>query len=384
MNDGPISRAAIAKSTGLSKQTVSEIVGGLEDAGWVRETGRTSGHVGRSAVNYEIVPEAAYIAAVDLGGTKVRAVIADLACSIHGERVEPTDPKGGVAVAEQIARLCRQVAEDESIPLDKLALAVVGAPGVPEPETGSIQMSPNIGGIDTIDFAGAIRDALGVDVVLENDVNLAVLGENWLGLGQGASNLAFIALGTGIGGGLILNGELIRGAANSAGELGFLPFGADPFEPESNKAGALERVVATVGMKNRYRELSGDAVEVPEIFDRAEQGDQNALTVLDETAKYLARAVCAVCAVANPEKVILGGSIGERSELVDRVRTLLPAGFSRPITVERSALGHSASLIGAAAIGLTQLRNALFGAEAPAGTIALPSGRTVNLSEAAQ
>ena len=106
VQSGPISRA-IAKQTGLSKQTISEIVRQLEDEGWVRETGRTSGHVGRTAVTYELVPDAAYIVAVDLGGTKVRVAIADLACQVFAEEVVPTDPARRQSGRRQIATLCR-------------------------------------------------------------------------------------------------------------------------------------------------------------------------------------------------------------------------------------------------------------------------------------
>ena len=103
---GPISRASIAKQTGLSKQTISEIVRVLEQDGWVQETGRTSGHVGRTAVTYELVVDAAYIVAVDLGGTKVRVAITDLAGQIAGRGdVAPTDPRGGQAVVDQIVEL---------------------------------------------------------------------------------------------------------------------------------------------------------------------------------------------------------------------------------------------------------------------------------------
>ena len=103
VQSGPISRASIAKQTGLSKQTISEIVRQLELDGWVQETGRTSGHVGRTAVTYELMPDAAYIAAVDLGGTKMRVAIADLACQVFAEEVAPTDQRGGQFVVDQIA-----------------------------------------------------------------------------------------------------------------------------------------------------------------------------------------------------------------------------------------------------------------------------------------
>ena len=331
---GPISRASISKQTGLSKQTVSEIVRQLEQEGWVQETGRSSGHIGRTAVNYELVPNAAFLAAVDLGGTKLR-------------------------------------------------VAVVGVPGAPDNNTGRVLMAPNLAGFDRMDVAGALEQALGINVVLENDVNLAVIGENWQGVGQNIDNLAYIAVGTGLGCGLLVDGKPVRGATNAAGELGFLPFGADPFEPESQRSGALERVAASIGIIERYAHLSGLQASVPVIFERANAGDEHAGQVLDETAKYLARGVVAVVAIANPQKVILGGSIGLREELLDRVKLFLPALFPRAIEIERSPLGARAALIGAAAIGLEHLHNTLFGTEMLGGRISLPPADGLELKVAA-
>ena len=321
---GPISRASVAKQTGLSKQTISEIARSLEEDGWIRETGRTSGHVGRSAVTYEIVPDAACIAAVDLGGTKVRAAIADLSCRVLAELIEPTDKRGGIHVTRQIARLCREVAKRNSIDFTRVRLAVVGVPGVPDKKSGQIHMAPNISGFDELDVASNLKSELGLDVMFENDVNLAVTGEKWVGAGAGIDDLAYIALGTGIGAGIIVGGELVRGFANAAGELGFLPMGADPFEPESRRVGAFERVTATDGIRARYKELTGENADVPSIFDKAADGDAAAATVIDETARYVARAIATLAAVTNPGRIIMGGSIGSRPELVDRIRELVP------------------------------------------------------------
>ncbi len=379
---GPISRASVAKQTGLSKQTISEIARQLENGGWIRETGRTSGHVGRTAVTYEIVPEAACIATVDLGGTKARAAIADLSCRVLAELTESTDKRGGKHVVRQISRLCREAARHNRIDFDKVRLVVVGVPGVPDRRTGRVLMAPNIPDFDTFDVAAALRRELDLDVILENDVNLAVLGEHWVGSGAGVDDLAYIALGTGIGAGIMVGGELVRGHANGSGELGFLPIGANPFEPESRRVGALERVTATAGMRARYRELSGKDANIPALFEAAAT-DPCARTVLDETAHYIARAIATVCAVTDPGKVVLGGSIGGREELVDRVRKLLPLCFPYPIDLAASALGAQATIAGGAAIGLSRLHATLFSGGVPGAEIALPPAEVVKFVGAA-
>ena len=372
VHDGPISRASIARETGLSKQTVGEIVSGLESGGWVRETGRTHGHVGRTATTYETVGTAACVVVVDLGGTKVRAAVADLAGNILDDVVEPTDPRGGVAVAQQTARLCREATERNAIGWDSIKLAVVGVAGVPDASTGAVRLSPNIRGLSRIDLRSTLEDALGVGVHVENDVNLAIIGEHWIGSGAGEKNLVFIAVGTGIGAGLMIGGTIVRGAAHAAGELGYLPIGADPFEAESLRAGALERVVGTNGIMRRYRERSGQDADVPAIFDAAARGDAVASTVLDETARYLAWAITAVCATVNPAKVILGGSIGSRPDMAHRIRTTLPRRAPIAVEVETSLLGSYAALAGGAAVGFERIHAMLFSEGHPGALVSLP------------
>ncbi len=380
---GPISRASVAKQTHLSKQTISEIVRQLEDEGWVAETGRTIGHVGRTALTYEMVPSAAYIAAIDLGGTKVRIGISDLAGRFEAEAIELTDSRGVDHVIGQIVRMCREAAEAGGLDQARLRLAVVGVPGAPDPATGSIRMAPNIAGFDTMDVASAFERAFGFDVVLENDVNLAALGEAWQGAGRNVDDLAYIALGTGIGSGLIVSGELVRGSGNAAGELGFLPIGTDPFEAESRRCGAFERAVASAGIRGRYATRAGAVASVPEIFERASAGEEHALAVLGETARLLAAGIAAICAVVNPQKIILGGSIGARPELIAEVRNVLPLCLASPVDVEVSVLGPHAALAGAAAVGLGLLQNTLFGAGAPESRISLPRPRSDNPASAA-
>lgn len=381
---GPISRASIAKQTGLSKQTVSELVRILEEEGWVGETGRTSGHVGRTATTYELITDSAFMAAVDLGGTKLRVAIVDLAGEVKAEVVEPTNPTDGHAVAGQIGALVHRAAEQAGIDLRRVRQTVVGCPGVPDQATGRINFAPNIKGIDSFDFRGAVCVAVGTPVMLENDVNLAVLGEQWLGAGQGIDHLAFIALGTGIGAGIIVNGALLRGATGAAGELGYLPFGADPFEAESLRVGAYERVTATQGICAAYQVATGRVSDVPAIFAAAGTGDSDAQTILAGVARQMARAVATLGAVIAPELVILGGSIGARIEIIEATKAELARCFPFPVRIEQSLLGNHAALAGAVAIGLTELHTSLFAQSAPGAVVTLPQPKPGSMSRAAE
>ena len=198
-------------------------------------------------------------------------------------------------------------------------------PGVYDPKTGAVLMAPNIVGIDQFDLAAAVHKRLGIEVFVENDVNLAALGEHWLGNRREHDNFVYISVGTGIGAGVVVGGKLLRGTIGAAGEIGFLPFGADPFEAESLKVGALERVTATSAIVGSYLELSGRESDVPGVFDAAGAGDVAAQETLDRVARQIARAAAAIAAIVDPSLIVVGGSIGTRTELLERiVRFCLP------------------------------------------------------------
>jgi predicted NBD/HSP70 family sugar kinase len=378
---GPVSRASVAKMTGFSKQTVSEVVASLEQDGWVQTVGRTEGNVGRRAVIYEVVPDAALVASVDLGGTKIRVALCDLSGAVVSEVVEPTVQIGGEAVVEQIARIILEAATKDGISTNKIRVAVVGVPGVLHAETGNINLAPNIAGIDGINFPALLQQRLGIEVLVENDVNLAALGEHWMTHRRDKDDLVFLSIGTGIGAGLVIGGQLVRGASGAAGEIRYLPFGADPFEQESLKVGALERVTATSAIIRSYANLTGKQKSVPDIFELATTGDQDATKVLELAASYIARAIAAIAAVVDPASVVIGGSIGAREELINLIEPEINKCFPRPIPVEASILGNHAALAGGTSIALSRLHIALFSGGLPGAEIVVPPPELENFQE---
>ena len=237
-----------------------------------------------------------------------------------------------------------------------------------------------------MDVLEAFEKAFGFDVMLENDVNLAVLGENWLGQGQGIDNLAYIALGTGIGGGLMVGGHLVRGATTPPASSASCRSARILSHAESLRTGAFERTVASHRHDRALRSAVGQASRpCPRSSNAPRWATQHADAVLDETARYLARGIAAIAAIANPQKVILGGSIGLRPEMiVAGQRLCCRSAFPTRSTVEASELGSRAAIIGAAAIGLSQLHNALFGVDAPDGRISLPPAEPAAFGEAAR
>lgn len=357
---GPISRAELSRITGLSKQTTSEVVRALEESGWLRVRGQTQGAIGRSAVTYEVEADTALVLGVDLGGTKTHVALANLVGTILGDALEPTDPRGGRFVVDHIGTLLRRVAKERKLPLSAVRLGVVGSPGVLKAGSGIITDAPNIPGLDQFDVVGALKERLGFKVTIENDVNVAAQGELWQGCCRDARTFAFVALGTGIGMGLVSEGRIVRGARGAAGEIAYLPVGGDPFDPRGFQHGTLESSIGSEAIVQRYRGLGGRADDVRAIFDRLAEGDPAAATTIDDVARILLQALLAVRAVFDPDLVVLGGSIGARPELLDRVRGLARRYMRDPLRIEPSALGSRAAVVGAVGMALSKLHDGLF------------------------
>jgi predicted NBD/HSP70 family sugar kinase len=308
--------------------------------------------------------ETAYCFAADLGGTKLAAAIADARGGIVAELTEPTDRRGAAYVAEQIAACADKLAKTVGIEVTRASHVMVGIPGAIDPRTGRVSLPPNIVGLEDFDVLGFLRGRFGPDVAIENDVNLAMLGEHALGCASHCSNAAFLALGTGAGLGLLIDDKLFRGARGSAGEIADLPIGRDPTSQNPSASGTFELEVGSLAIVERYRRQGGTAAAtVRDIFRLLEQGDEVAASVLDTTARWVALAVVTLQSLLDLELIVFGGSIGVRPELYERVRRALPAHFSRPITIAPSRLGDRAGLIGAAWAAGQALRQNPGGAE---------------------
>ncbi|WP_377297148.1 ROK family transcriptional regulator [Rhizobium sp. SGZ-381] len=359
IDNSPISRAELARVTGLSKQAMSEIVRDLEVEGWVRETGRTQGGVGRSAVNYELNPRKAFLLGVDVGGTKVHASIADLSGAVIEDRIEPTDTRGGMDLVAQLSSLFVNMTEKRGIDPKQVRMGAIGVPGAVDPKTRRITMMPNIAGMADFDFEGALADRLGFPVVLENDVNVAAKGEQALGDGQDIDNFVFVALGTGVGMGIISERRLIRGSRGAAGEISTLPIGGDPFNSAAFGQGVLEASVGSAAIRSRHAgNGGGDGLTVREIFER---NDAATDAVIDEVGRVVAVAIAAIAAVLDPERVIFGGSVGSRAELIGRVEFHLARCMPVPPACVISSLGNRAGILGAVAVAQEAFYQSLFG-----------------------
>jgi predicted NBD/HSP70 family sugar kinase len=359
---GPVSRAQVARDSGLSKPTVSLGLSALLDAGLVREVGRSSGRPGPTAVLYELNPAAGWVAGIDVGRRRVRAALADITGDVVARRDEPARASSARTLIDQLGAIAHGLAADAGIGWDRVQHVTVGSPGVFEPTRGAVTLAPNLPGWGRQGLLGALRDELGSRIWLENDVNLAAEGERWRGLARDVHNFGFLSVGTGVGMGLVLDGKLYRGARGAAGEVGYLPIGADPYNPQVRRRGAFEEAVngKAVVREAGQAGLPG-SLSAKKVFALARKGDPLAGRVVEDEARRLALGLAVVVAVVDLELVILGGGVGGNADLllapIEReLRKLSPL---RP-RLAVSALGEDAVLQGAVATSLAAAQRRLF------------------------
>jgi predicted NBD/HSP70 family sugar kinase len=350
----PISRAEIARRTGISKPTVSLALRALLDDGLVRETAPEPGRPHYGALFFEPVPEAALVLALDIGARFVRGALADIAGDVRARQDVPLARNGSSSTIEAAASVCSSLVDAAGDGAKRIDGAVVGLPGVVDPDD-RVTLATNVPGLEEPTFAADLREALGVPVRLENDINLAALGEQWRGVARGVADFLFLSIGTGMGAGLVLRGELHRGRNGAAGELDYAFVGvASSVDPSAAAfAGLTARLAAE---HDGYTKLL-PPYEPRDVFAAARTGDPLAAAVVREEARLISLHVLPVAAVVDVELIVLGGGIGANGDLLlDPIRRHLADRLPFPPRVEVSALGDAAVLTGAVATGVRAAR----------------------------
>jgi predicted NBD/HSP70 family sugar kinase len=356
----PISRAEISRRAGISKPTVSLALKALLEAGLVREAPLGPDGPSYGALFFEPVPDAAFVLGLDLGARFLRGAVCDLAGAVRARQdveLRGADADGAIGA---IGSLHRSLVEAAALPGERIDGVVLGVPGIVEARTGRLRLTtPNIPGLEGRDFGRELREQLDIRVALENDVNLAAVGERWLGIAQGVDDFAFLSVGTGMGMGLLLRGELHRGHHGAAGEVDWALAGVDDdVDPSADGVAALAARLAA----DRDGEKSiTPPYEARAIFAAARRGDPLARDVVGEVARRIAAHIAAISSVADVALVVLGGGLGTNGDLLlEPVRTLLGNLVPYPPRVEISTLGDSAVLMGALAVGLPSALDNVF------------------------
>jgi predicted NBD/HSP70 family sugar kinase len=362
---GPSSRPGLARIAGLSKPTVSQALANLEAAGLVRPVGPASPSMGRTAMLYEADPTAGYVLGVDIGRGWIRVAAADLSGAIVARSDERNRARGASALVRSVGEVAHDVVDAAGITWRKVAHTVVGGPGVFDPDSDRLRHAPNLPGWSRPGVMSSLREALPPTVTLDNDANLAAVGERTYGSGRDARTFVYVSVGTGIGMGVIIDGELYRGAHGAAGEVGYLPLGGES-EPargrDAKRRGILEEAASADAVVRTAKELGmKGATSAKRVFSAARAGDEVALAAVEAEANRLALVVGTVAAIVDPEFVLLGGGIGSNIDLLRpplerRLAELTP--LAPPVA--EGELGQDAIVLGAVASALDRARDAVF------------------------
>jgi predicted NBD/HSP70 family sugar kinase len=347
----PISRAEISRRVGISKPTVSQALQSLLGAGLVRETERDGDGPSYGATFFEPVPEAAFVLGLDLGARFVRGAVCDVRGEIRARQDVELSARTAAASLDAIESLSRSLLDGAGAGSALVDSVVLGVPGAVDVASGRISLAENVVGLEGEGFRDQLAQRVGLPVTIENDINLAALGERWRGIARGVDDFVFLSIGTGLGAGLVLRGELHRGHNGAAGELDHVRVGlAEDIDPCAEAVSALAR---SYGAPAPHDPRS--------IFAAARAGDRIARDVVDEECRRIALHIVPLAAVTDVGLVVLGGGIGSNGDLLyERIRARLRAWLPSPPRVEASSLGDAAVLTGALAVGLRAARENVF------------------------
>jgi len=336
---------------------VSRVVEGLLGASLVHEGARLTARIGRPQTLLEVNPEAAVVIGLSVRSRLVRLLLAGLdGRPLHRQTVE----RAAGPPAELVRQLRSLVttARLAHAPGRDVGAVVVGISGAWDAHRRRVHAAPNLPDYDGVDLAALLADALGDLVVggaidLDNDINLAALGERAHGAARGEDDFFYLSLGTGVGGAAVIGGRLHRGVHGFVGEVGYLPVvEAGRLQPLEAVVGrrALERLVAEAGL------VDGDE----DVFDHLVTAGVEADVVLDHVGRHLAAALVAVVTTLDPRLIVLGGGVGRSSAAwTAHVRAHLEPLVPQVPRIVATALGRDASLLGAVVHGTALARRAL-------------------------
>jgi glucokinase-like ROK family protein len=355
--NGPISRSQIARQLNMSLPTVMRIVDDLMEEDLVRERGMTGeATIGRPSSLLEFNGDAYAVVGVDLGGTKMFGTVADLSGTIQHEHYIPhQDDNSPHDYLEQLCQFIETLLDAPRPPGQRIRGIGVGAPGSTLVPEGVVTWAPSLGWRD-LPLQQILSDRFDMPVFVENDVNLTALGEWGFGAGRGARNLVSIAIGTGIGAGIIIGGALYRGHNQAAGEVGYLLPGTEFLDRRYDEFGALESLASGSGIAGRARQLlkkqhlpiPPEGLDAHGIFAAARAGEDWAMQVVEETVDYLSLAIASISTLLNPEVIVLGGGVARSADLlIEPIQHRLEGRVPYLPRLLASPLGRRAAAMGA-------------------------------------
>ncbi|MGP3922791.1 ROK family transcriptional regulator [Streptomyces sp. 8N616] len=356
---GSLTQAEIARSTGLSAATVSNIVRELKDGGTVQVTPTSAG--GRRARSVSLSGDAGIVVGVDFGHTHLRVAVGNLAHQVLAEEAEPLDVDASAAQGfDRAESLVSRLIAATGISQGKVIGIGLGVPGPIDVESGTLGSSAILPGWAGTNPREELTGRLGVPVHVDNDANLGALGELVWGSGRGVKDLAYIKVASGVGAGLVINGQIYRGPGGTAGEIGHITLDESGPVCRCGNRGCLETFTAARYVLGLLRSSHGPDLTVERMVQLAREGDPGCRRVVGDVGRHIGSGVANLCNLLNPSRVVLGGDLAEAGELVlapireSVARYAIPSA-ARQLSIVPGALGGRAEVLGALALVLNEM-----------------------------
>lgn len=353
---GDASRAELAEAANLSRATVSGLVSELVAEGVVTERAdeeSAPGATGRRPTRLSLTNTLGYVVGVDFGHTHLRVALADLSSTVLGERELAVDVDRSAAEAlDAAARLVDELLDDAGVERDRVVGVGMGLPGPIDRETGVVGSSVILENWSGVKAAAELEERLGLPVRVDNDANLGALGELTFGAARGARNVVYVKVSSGIGAGIVIDGEVFRGSSGAAGELGHVIVDPGGLLCRCGNRGCLETVVASGPLVRLLRTTHGPDVTVADVVEGARSGDVACRRVLADAGRSIGQALATICNVFNPDRLVIGGELSVAGEpLLEGIaeslrRYALPA-VLEAAQLRQGVLGARAEVLGA-------------------------------------
>jgi len=310
--------------------------------------------------------------AIDLGGTKIAAAIVDRSGSIISSLRHPTlASEGREAVLKRMCHILEEAAAQAGISIEQLKGIGIGVPGVVDLGAGTVEGFANLPGWEGFQLRRFFQQRCEIPVMVDNDANAAALGENLFGAGKDCLEMLYITISTGIGGGIISNGRIVRGASGAAGEIGHIVIDPSGRECKCGNYGCWETVSSGTAIAAEIKsmiskgehtiaaELALDGeIKAEHIFEAYRRGDSLAAQVVERALNYTGLGVANLVNVLNPEIVVLGGGVAQVGDLIlDAVRrkvSELAFGSAINVKIQPAILGLEVGVVGAASLVWTE------------------------------
>lgn len=362
---GGISRVEISRQLQITRAAITEIVNDLLASGLVREVqDQHSG--GRHAITLEVNPDLGKVIGIDLGATHATLLLSDFSARVLADqeiRININD--GPEKILPLLEEHILKLLDGSQTSLQEIRAVGVGVPGPVIFSDGTVGSPPIMRGWDGYPISDRFSKFFGCPVSLNNDAELGALGEWAYGAGRGESNLVYVKVGTGIGSGLLLNGQIYRGATGSAGEIGHITIEENGPLCSCGNRGCLEalaggraiaRCACEAVMNGQRTQLSAiqppQSIQASDVINAARSGDLTAQTIVSEAGAHLGTAIASLVNLFNPSMVVVGGRVSQIGDLfLEPVRTTVRrrslAAASRGLRITTALLGRRSSGMGA-------------------------------------